>query len=230
MNSFKRWTIEKACCNGVPKELTEKIKERYEFFLRRSDINNIENGKWEKEDDFGKRITVLTKDITNNQTFRSEILCPFNIDIVKEYVNNQKQRLNNRGRIKSFGFVRNISEQVKVEGVHIKGIWPMSDRYVSNYWCEFYNHTGHYVQISFDTPSDEFEKKGAVRIRVFLSAWLQIPEGNNATRIIHFQEGDADIGSVPKWAVKKGMHDSMILPLKILELQEAGKVLEKPSK
>ena len=220
------WSIEQACCSNVPEDLTKMIKERYEFFLFRSDLKNVENGAWEQEDDFEKRISVHTKDIEDNQNFRSEILCPFNIEIVKSYVNNQKQRQKNRGRIKSFEFVKKYSDQVKVEGVLIKGIWPLSDRYCSNYWCEFYDNDSNYVQLCFDTPTDEYYQKGGVRISIFISAWKQIPEGKNSTRIIHYQEGEAGLGSCPRFIAKKAMKDSMALPLKITQILEAGQALE----
>lgn len=225
-SSMLPWSIEIACCSNVPEDLTKVIKERYEFFLFRSDLNNVESGVWEQESDFEDRISVHTKDIEDNQNFRSEILCPFNIETVKSYVNNQKQRQKNRGRIKSFEFVNKISDQVKVEGVHIKGIWPLSDRYCSNYWCEFYDNDSNYVQLCFDTPTDEYFKKGGVRIKIFITAWKQIPEGKNATRIIHYQEGEAGLGSCPGWITKKAMKDSMALPLKITQILEAGQALE----
>lgn len=85
------------------------------------------------------------------------------MDILISYIKNQKQRLNNRGRIKSFATVRQINENISVEGTWVKGIFPISDRVSSSYIVEFFDSNGCYVNLEFDTVKNEYEQKKSVR-------------------------------------------------------------------
>jgi hypothetical protein len=228
--SMEPWSLGEALMKGAPidQSLKDEISNKYQYMLSGSDMENPNSGKWEKED-FGKRVLVHTKVAKDLNIYRSEILCPFPLETVVEYVNNQKQRLNNRGRIKTFGFVREINDQIKVEGAHVKGIWPVGDRSMSTYWCEFYDSAENYVQLSWDTPKDEWYRKGCTRVTVEIFGWI-LKKEDGGTRILNYSEGNAHLGGVPGWVVKKAMGDSMKLPLKITEILEAGLPLEQPKK
>ena len=123
-----------------------------------------------------------------------------------------------------------MNDQIYKEGVHIKGMWPVSDRVASNYVCEFFDKDDNYVQICFDTEKNEYEKKGAVHINTHGLMWHLIKIDDQKTKIVHYSNGDGKLSSMPKWVIKKGMADSIMLPLKIVTIQEGGLPLEEAKK
>lgn len=207
--------------------LVSLIKSKYAWVL--SQIDLTQNEDWKLDDIVDNRLHVYTEKHERNSIFRSEILAPYPIDILISYVNNQKQRLNNRGRIKSFEKIRHVNENIFVEGTHLKGIWPVSDRVTSNYVCEFYDERENYINIEFDTETHEYDVKKTVRVNTEAILWRLEPVGENSTRMIYYTNNDGHLDSLPGWVIKKAMKDGMHLPLKIVQILEEGKPLELPN-
>lgn len=117
-----------------------------------------------------------------------------------------------------------------LEGLHVKGVWPMKDRSACGYICEFVNEYHEYCQIQFDSDEDLYPVKGACRMDMELVAWILTPLSENRTKIVHYSNGDPKVSGLPNWVVKKASKDSMHLPLKIIQILEEGKAPEKDQK
>jgi hypothetical protein len=207
--------------------LVSLINSKYAWVLNQIDLT--QNEDWKLDDIVDNRLHVYTQKHERNSIFRSEILAPYPIDILISYLNNQKQRLNNRGRIKSFKKLRHVNENIFVEGTHLKGVWPVSDRVTSNYVCEFYDERENYINIEFDTEQHEYDVKNTVRVKTDAILWRLEPIGENSTRMIYYVNSNGHLDSLPGWVIKKAMKDGMHLPLKIVQILEEGKPLELPN-
>lgn len=148
------------------------------------------------------------------------------MDFLKERILNQKQRLKNRGRIKKFEVVKKLNNKVNICGLHIKGIWPIADRISSYYEFDFINDKGEWVFWEWSTEKLEYPKKGAVEIYNYSTIWIVTALDENMSRIHHYSNTDGKLNGVPKWVVKKGLKDGMHLPLKVIQILDAGLPIE----
>lgn len=228
------WSLEDACCEGLEKYtgLIDQLKNKYKWIMH--EIDQDKNSNWVLDDIADKRLYIhvipLKKGNQENCIFRSEIITEFPVDILIDYINNQKQRLKNRGRIKSVEVLQQLNDNVCIEGCHIKGIWPMKDRTTCNYISEFFNENDEYINLGFDCIEDMYPKKGALRIDTIGTLWVLTKLSDNKTKMVHYSNGDAKLSGIPQWVIKKGIKDSMHLPLKIVNILEQGIPLEKDQK